>query len=146
MNESVVLILFALVGMSVAIFFTSSKQNDYPRIGRRSFYTSSKENTYPRIGRRSLEHTYPKQTVPEKKAMYTASNENSYPRIGRGVFTASGGGNNFPHIGRRKSIEEESDERSTRGRFIDDVTNSEKIPIHSLTVPMKWDYNGKRNC
>ncbi|XP_041371916.1 HCS2 neuropeptides-like [Gigantopelta aegis] len=146
MNEGVVLILFVLVGSSVAIFFTSSKQNDYPRIGRRSFYTSSKENTYPRIGRRSLENTYSKQTLPEKRAMYTTSNENSYPRIGRGVFTASGDGNSFPHIGRRKSSSDEGsdDEKSTSRNFFDDVTNRDtsRTPFHTQTISMNWDFNG----
>ncbi|XP_067686531.1 HCS2 neuropeptides-like isoform X2 [Haliotis asinina] len=84
MKESLVFLVFAVAGSCAGIFWTNSKDNDYPRIGRRSFYTASSENTYPRIGRSGgVEDTF-RDGIETRGSFFTQSDENTFPRIGRG--------------------------------------------------------------
>ncbi|XP_071103078.1 HCS2 neuropeptides-like isoform X1 [Haliotis cracherodii] len=83
MKESLVFLVFAVAGSCAGIFWTNSKDNDYPRIGRRSFYTASSENTYPRIGRSGgVEDTF-RDGIERRASFFTQSDENTFPRIGR---------------------------------------------------------------
>ncbi|GFS14586.1 pleurin [Elysia marginata] len=108
------LLLAVLMGHSLAVFYTKSKDTDYPRIGRRSFYTTGSDNHYPRIGRRASggvdsTHINPRLLLlagsPEaassaaSSSSGTASSSAFSELSKRGIFTQ--GGNDLPRVGRR---------------------------------------------
>ncbi|XP_046574900.1 HCS2 neuropeptides-like isoform X2 [Haliotis rubra] len=90
MKESLVFLVFAVAGSCAGIFWTNSKDNDYPRIGRRSFYTASSENTYPRIGRSGGVEDTLRDGIETRGSFFTQSDENTFPRIGRGNDNSDG--------------------------------------------------------
>ncbi|KAK6181539.1 hypothetical protein SNE40_009372 [Patella caerulea] len=102
MRQEVLFLVCCMFATSCCgVFYTTSKDNDYPRIGRRSFFTSSHENTYPRIGRSGSNHVGTLNTDIYKRR-FTAGGGSSYPRLGRGGYFKSQGVA-YPRIGRSES-------------------------------------------
>ncbi|ESO99665.1 hypothetical protein LOTGIDRAFT_173607 [Lottia gigantea] len=141
MRQEVLLLMFCMFTTSCCgVFYTSSKANDYPRIGRRSFFTSSKENTYPRMGRSGDDG---KVTIDMLKRRFTAGDSASYPRLGRaGYFTK--GAASYPRLGRSSNSLDVEDIQDLMPDS-DEELPQRNIAHLGLQAPLAfllWDKNG----
>ena len=110
-----IVLVAALTGHSLAVFYTKGEDKDYPRIGRRSFYTPGSDNHYPRIGRRASRPVESADVNPRllllsgsqgghsSAATSSSSGSGSSAAFSelakRGVFT--NGQHGYPRVGRR---------------------------------------------
>lgn len=94
-SRCIILIVLYLNTIGVeSLFYTSSKETDYPRIGKKDaqelWFTDSKESDFLRIGKKN-----------EKELWISDSKENGLLRPGKRIFYTDGKKNEVPRPGKR---------------------------------------------